>query len=288
MRIMEVTISGSSGFIGSAVLRKITSRGWTARIINRQSFEMPDDEFLEKKIEGADAVINLAGAPVIRRWTEEGKKEIVESRIATTRKIANAIGNAKVKPKVLISASATGIYDPVHEHTEESRELATGFLADLCRDWEKEAAAVAEITRVVVFRTGLVLGTGGGMLKRMETPFKVGLGAMIGNGKQAFSWIHLEDLVSAFVFAIEQEQVRGAVNAVAPYPTTNYHFTKTFGKVMMQPAFLRIPEFVLRMVYGEGAQTLTTGQKVLPRKLLQSGFSFLFPTVEKALVNLYK
>jgi uncharacterized protein (TIGR01777 family) len=161
-------------------------------------------------------------------------------------------------------------------------------MGKVCRDWEHEVLEVAVSTRVVIFRTGVVLGEDGGALKTMHTPFKFGLGGIIGNGTQAFSWIHITDLLNAFVFAIENEKLTGIVNAVASNPTTNYHFTKTFGKVLNQPAIMRVPEFALKLVFGEGSQALTAGQNVLPEKLLKAGFAFGFPTIEKALMNLFR
>ena len=161
-------------------------------------------------------------------------------------------------------------------------------MGKVCRDWEHEALTVSASTRVVIFRTGVVLGKNGGALQSMYTPFKLGLGGIIGNGKQAFSWIHVTDLINAFLYTVENESVAGIINAVAPEPTTNYHFTKTLGKVLIQPTIMRVPEFALKLMYGEGSRALTAGQKVLPEKLLKAGFIFKFPTIEKALMDLYK
>ncbi|HTX88024.1 MAG TPA: TIGR01777 family oxidoreductase [Bacteroidales bacterium] len=284
---MHFSISGSTGFIGQALLKMIVARGWTATVIDRMSFEMPEEEFARKKIAGSEVIINLAGSPISGRWTPENKKEMLDSRILTTRKIARAIRLAPDKPRLLISASGTGIYDSSHSHTEESLDFDSGFLADLCRQWEEEAFSVAELTRVVVCRTGLVLGKEGGILERLQPLFGMGLGAVVGSGDQKMPWIHLDDLLAAYQFVIGHEEIRGIVNLTAPYSTTNYEFTHTFGKVLTQPIFLKVPGFALRMIYGEGASTLITGQKVIPEKLLKSGFEFKFPTVVKALMNLY-
>jgi uncharacterized protein len=285
---MKISISGASGFIGKEIMRRFADEGWTFNVIDRGSFSLPDTEFSLRKIEGSDVVINLAGAPIVKRWTEDYKKEIYASRILTTRKIAQAITRLEAKPKLFISASAIGIYDPSGTHSESSTALATDFIGQVCRDWEEEARRADGFTRLVVLRTGLVLGTGGGTLKTMYTPFSMGLGAAIGNGSQPFSWIHLEDLFNVYKFIIAAENITGIVNAVAPEPTTNLHFTKIFGKVLNQPAVLRIPEFALKLMYGEGAGAVTSGQSVLPDKLLGSGFIFKFPTIEKALVDLYR
>jgi len=285
---MLVCISGSTGLIGRELIDTYTGKGVTFRIINRDSFLMQDDEFLESKIEGADAVINLAGAPVLKRWTDAYRKEIYDSRIETTRKIAIAILRAKVKPKVFISVSAIGIYDSLGVHTEESKGFSDNFLGKVCRDWESEALMANEVTRVVLIRTGIVLSSKGGALKTAYTPFRFGLGGVIGTGKQAFSFIHIRDLMRIFRLILENETIRGVVNAVAPNPTTNHHFTKTFGKVLNQITLFRIPVSALTAIYGEAASTLTEGQNVIPEKLLKNGFEFEFPTIEKALLNLYR
>lgn len=285
---MRITISGSSGLIGQELIETYTDKGWTFNVINRDSLQMSDSEFLEKKIEGADAVINLAGAPILIRWNDPSRKEIYDSRIETTRRIANAINQAKIKPRVFISNSAIGIYDTVNTHTEESRGFATGFLGTLCRDWEAEAMKAAGSTRVVVLRTGVVLSSKGGALKKAYGPFSFGLGGVIGTGDQAFSWVHIRDLVHIYQAVLGNDNFSGVVNAVSPTPTTNYHFTKTFGKVINQITVFRIPASVLKLIYGNAASTLIEGQNVVPEKLLKSGFTFEFPTIEKALLNLYR
>jgi uncharacterized protein len=285
---MQVSISGSSGVIGRELMDTCSSGGMVFRIINRESFAIPDDEFLEKKIEGADAVINLAGAPLIKRWSDDYKEEIRNSRIDTTRKIVQAIIHARVKPKVFISSSAIGIYDQEHVHDEESASLADDFLGRLCRDWESEALAARDHTRVVIFRTGVVLSAKGGALKKAHGPFSYGLGGVIGDGRQAFSWIHIRDLMHVFRTVLENENFTGIVNVVAPNPTTNFHFTKTFGKVLKQVTVFRIPASALKLIYGDASVTLTQGQNVVPGKLLKNGFQFEFPTIEKALLNLYR
>jgi uncharacterized protein len=285
---MQLCISGSSGFIGRELTDVLTDKGWTFRIINRESVTMDDDEFLEKKIEGANAVINLAGAPILKRWTESYRKEIYESRIGTTRKIARAIINARVKPKVFISASAIGIYDSVNVHDEESSCFAGDFLGKLCSDWEAEAMAARDETRVVIVRHGVVLSSKGGALKRAHGPFSFGFGGVIGDGSQAFSFIHIRDLVRVYRILLENGDISGIVNAVAPEPTTNFHFTKTLGKVLNQITVFKIPPSAVRLIYGDAAVTLTEGQKVIPGKLVKNGFTFEFPTIEKALLNIYR
>ena len=284
---MKVVISGSTGQTGKALIRFFPDQGWKILPLTRASFRLSDEEFLASHFEGSDIVINLAGAPVMKRWTTAYKEEIYQSRILTTRKIALAIHQARKKPSLFISVSAVGIYDSDHEHTETSSNLGNDFLGSVCRDWEREALSVKDEVRTVVLRTGIILDNKEGALKTLEFPFRSGLGGTIGNGRQSMSWIHILDLMEIYKFIIDHVEVSGIVNATSPNPTTNQHFTKTFAKVLNQPAVLRIPEFSLKMVYGEGAQSLIKGQNVKPEKLLAAGFSFKFPTIEKALMNLY-
>jgi uncharacterized protein len=284
---MKISVSGATGFIGSAVINELVANGHLVNFLTRESFLLPAEEFREQKIEGSDAVINLAGAPLIRRWTAAWKEEIRNSRIVPTRMIAEAIRQARVKPAVLISGSAIGIYDTVHRHTEESRELAGDFLAQVCKDWESEALAVQAFTRVAILRCGVVIGDGG-MLRKVQTPFKLGAGGKIGSGDQYMSFIQIEDLVRIIMLILEKPGMSGIYNATAPWPTTNYHFTVTLGKVLNQPAFLAVPAFLLKWIYGEAANTMIHGQSVVSERLEKEGFVFNFPTIEKALREVYK
>ncbi|MEI7980978.1 MAG: TIGR01777 family oxidoreductase [Bacteroidota bacterium] len=285
---MIVSVSGSNGFFGKSLLRKMTEKGWTVRSMDRPSFSLPEEEFRLSLIEGADVVINLAGAPVSKKWTPQYKEEIRESRISTTSKIATSILGAKKKPALFISASAIGIYDSVHTHTESSVNYSGSYLANVCLEWETEALKAETVTRVVIFRTGLVLGKNGGALEKMYLPFSIGAGGKIGSGTQAVSFIHLDDLVNAYIYTIENTTISQVVNAVAPNPTTNAELTDTFAKILNQPAWLTVPSFVLKFIYGEGACILLEGQKVIPEKLEKAGFRFAYPTVRNALTRIYK
>jgi len=284
---MVLAISGATGFIGKALVEKFREMKWTVRIMDRDSFSMQDEEFRKQKIEGSDVIINLSGAPVSAKWTPEYKLEILNSRVNTTRKIAENIILSEQKPGVFISTSAIGIYDSVHTHTEDSVRFSDSFLAKICRDWEDTARIAESVTRLVIFRNGLVLGEGGGALEKMYFPFSIGLGGKIGKGDQAFSFIHLKDLINMFFYVIENPAITGIVNAVSPYPTTNSDFTEVFGKVLRQPAWLTIPAFVLKMKFGEGAEVLLDGQSVLPEKLEKAGFRFQYPTLQSALIRIY-
>ena len=284
---MIVSLSGSTGFIGQALLQKMQRMGWTVREIHRESFLKPDQEFLEELIEGSDVVINLAGAPVSLKWTAACKQQIIDSRVNTTRKISSAVNSTQQKPALFISFSAIGIYDSLNTHSEASTAYSGSFLSSVCRAWEQEAQNSISHTRTVIFRTGLVLGDGGGALKKMYFPFSIGAGGKIGNGKQPVSFIHIDDLVEAVLFTIENTSVSGIVNAVSPCFSFNAEFSDVLAKVLGQPCWLTVPAFALRMVYGEGAQILLEGQKVLPEKLELAGFRFKYPTIQNALIQIY-
>ena len=285
---MQISLSGSTGFIGKHLMKKFIEKGWTVNVINRDSFRMPDEEFAEKKIAGSDVIINLAGAIIAKKWSAAWKKEIFGSRVNTTRKIADGILLTQQRSLLFISPSAIGIYDSSHRHEDESQYFSDDFLATVCREWENQALRVKERVRLVIFRTGVVLGKDGGMLQKIYPVFNIGLGGPIGNGKAMMSWIHIDDLVEAYLYAIEHKDIDGILNLVSPDPVTNRHFTQTFGKVLVQPAFVKVPLFSLKILFGEGAGSLTTGQEVFPSGLLKSGFTFKFPTIEKALMNLYR
>lgn len=284
---MIAAISGASGFIGRSLAVRLKQEDHTVRILERAHFQPENRNILLDRIDGCDLVINLAGAPVSKKWTPEWKEEILRSRIEPTRKIAEAIESASHKPSLFISASAIGIYSSEGTHTEESIEFSGSFLAEVCRQWEQAANISDRSTRTVIIRTGVVLGKNGGALKKIEKPFSLGLGGILGSGDQSFSFIHLHDLVNAFIFIINNDQVSGVVNAVSPYPSTNREFTEKLGRVFGQPAFFRVPAFALKLAYGEGAQVLLDGQRVLPDKLLKSGFRFQFPTIQNALLEIF-
>lgn len=285
---MVVAISGATGFIGQALVKKFHEKEWSVVLIDRESFSLPDEEFRKRKIDGSDVVINLAGAPISTKWTEAYKKELLDSRVNSTRKIVESINKTDPKPKSFISVSAIGIYDSVHTHTEESKLYGDSFLSAICRNWEETAGKTEPGTRLIIFRLGVVLGEGGGALQKMHLPFSIGLGGKIGSGNQAFSFIHLKDLVDAFIFVIENPVISGIVNAVSPHPTTNADFTDKLGKVLRQPAWLTIPNFIMKMKFGEGAETFLEGQRVLPEKLEKAGFHFQYPTLQSALIRIYR
>jgi uncharacterized protein (TIGR01777 family) len=282
---LRVAVSGASGFVGSRLGHEFRSRGWHVVPLPRSAYHNQDE--LAECLHGADAVVNLAGAPILARWTESYKKLLYESRVNTTRSIVRALEVLEQCPRVLVSASAIGIYDTGGTHTEAAHVVSSGFLGRLAADWEREALAARDLgIRTVVFRFGVVLGRGGGALEKMLPPFRAGLGGVIGDGTQPFSWVHLEDLVAAHLAAIEGESYQGIYNLTAPSPVTNRELTEALGRALSRPAVFRIPAFVLRMQFGEGAKVLSEGQRVLPERLLAQGFGFLFPTLEEALRDL--
>lgn len=283
---MNIVMSGSTGFVGRYLSDAFTDEGWTVIPLKREDFTLADDDFL-RKCEGADAVVNLAGAPIVGRWTEEYKKTLMSSRLGTTRKIVNALKRMAVKPDVFISTSAVGIYSSEGVHTEDHSKYSKGFLGELALSWEAEALKAEQAgVRTVIFRFGIVLGRNGGALEKMLIPFKLGLGGILGDGKQAFSWIHIEDLKRAYFAAIGNKGFSGIYNLTAPHPVTNKGLTRALGSALNRPTLLKIPSFVLKAKYGEGAQAIMEGQRVVPKRLLESGFTFKFEKIEDALGDL--
>jgi len=277
-----IAMSGSTGFVGSNLNRAFEKNQWSIVPLGRNDFKSGVDQ-LSEKMKGVDIIVNLAGAPVIGRWTGEYKKMMYESRIKITESLVRACSKMDRKPKVLISASAVGYYASGGPHTEKKYRKDRGFLGHLAQDWERAALEAEKIgIRTIIFRFGIVLGRGGGALQQMITPFKLGLGGTIGDGSQPFSWIHMDDLTQAYERAIEDDTYSGIYNITAPNPTTNKGLTEAIGKALGRPALLRIPTFVLRMRYSEGAQMLSSGQEVIPERLLEKGFRFQFAEIQKA------
>jgi len=285
---MKVALFGASGFIGTYLKRTLRQDGHDLTLVLREAFQKNDADFCNAFINRHDIIINLSGAPLSRKWTDAYKQEIYDSRILTTRKIAESINRAFNPPNTLINVSAVGIYKDGARCTEETVELAGNYLGMLCSDWEAEARQAREKCRVVLLRMGLVLAKDGGVLERMAPVFRSGMGATVGKGEQGVSWIHMDDLMNVFRFILSNPPIEGVVNAVSEYPTDNYYFSETLGKMFGQPVYFTIPRFILKLIYGEGAQLLTQGQKVLPVVLLRNGFVFNYPTIDKALIAIYR
>jgi uncharacterized protein (TIGR01777 family) len=241
-------------------------------------------------MDGADGVIHLAGEPIAaKRWSDKQKERIRSSRILTTRALVEAIAKAKERPKFLLNGSAIGYYGAHGDETlTEEAHPGNDFLARLSIEWEKEATRAEEHgLRVIRLRTGIVLGKGGGALAKMLLPFKLFIGGPLGSGKQWMSWVHLEDEIGLIQLLIENPQARGAVNATAPNPVTMKEFCQTLGRALHRPSWAPVPAFVLRLMLGEMAEMLLTGQRVLPEKALSLGYRFRYPDLREALRALF-
>jgi len=292
---MRIAVTGSTGLVGSALVEALKTNGdAVSRIMREQRKLGPDDVFWNPdtayvdtpKLDGADAIVHLAGATISERWTPEQKRYIHSSRLRGTQLIAEAARAMMRPPQVLVSASAVGWYgDRGEEILHEGSQPGKGFLAEVCRDWEAatEVASRAGI-RVVHVRLGIVLSRKGGALSKMLFPFQMGIGGKLGSGKQYMSWIALEDAVGAFRYALETPSIKGAVNAVAPNAATNLQFTKALGRVLGRPTIAPLPAFMVKVIFGEmGESLLLASQRVEPARLLAEGYQFLYPQLESAL-----
>ena len=286
-------MTGSSGLIGSALLKYLTKKGYSVSLLKRSKvleaneffWDPSRGEIDELALKGIDVVVHLAGEPIAQRWSSSAKKRIVNSRVNGTRLVAETIAQSKALPS-LICASGINYYgDQPEGIVDESSPPGLGFLAEVCQQWESAAnPAIQAGVRVVFMRTGIVLSGHGGALAKMLPFFKSGLGGRIGHGQQLMSWISLPDLVLAYVFAVENESLQGAVNAVAPEPVTNSKFTKTLGKVLGRPTVLPLPIGLVKMLFGEmGRETVLSNLGVLPKSLNELGFEWQQAELETAL-----
>ena len=278
----QTALTGASGFVGTHLSHAFEAKNWRVTGLVKEDFAQ-GPAALARKIDGMDAIVNLAGAPVIKRWTEGYKKTMYRSRVDLTRTMVEAVALVNKKPGVIVSTSAVGFYSSEGEHDEYNYNQADDFLGTMAGDWEREALKAEDLgIRTVIFRFGIVLGRNGGALKQMLLPFRLGLGGTVGDGSQALSWVHMEDLMRAFILAIEDNSLSGAYNLCAPIPSTNKGLTKALARALKRPAFLRVPELALKLQYGQGAEILTRGQRVFPRRLLEAGFPFRYTELEEA------
>jgi uncharacterized protein (TIGR01777 family) len=295
---MRIVIAGATGFLGTPLAAALRADGHDVTALTRRPAVPPPTRALlwapdgsigpwAAAIDGADAVVNLAGESIAgARWTDAHKRRIRESRILATRSIAAAIRAASAPPSVLVSGSAVGYYGPHGEEPLTERTPAgTDFLAQVCVDWEREAqAASTPRTRVICVRTGLVLERDGGALPQMLPPFRFGVGGPVGSGRQYWPWIHRSDWVALVRWLIDSPSVSGAVNATAPEPVPNAEFARTLGRVLRRPAMLPAPAFALRAILGEMAGALLlSGQRALPDAAERNGFAFTYRRLEPAL-----
>ncbi|MEG3439247.1 TIGR01777 family oxidoreductase [Pannus brasiliensis CCIBt3594] len=300
---MKIAITGATGFIGSRLVMKLHDRGDSIVVLARDAtkakrlfppavyprveivpYQATESGDWQRAIDGTDAVVNLAGEPISERWTAENKRAILESREIGTRKLVEAIADAEVKPKVFISGSALGYYGTSETETfDENSPAGTDFLAEVCKRWEAEARKVKEYgTRLVIVRTGIVLGKGGALAKMIPI-FKLFAGGPIGTGRQWFSWIHREDMVGLILYCLDRTEVEGTFNATAPNPVRMKEFCHILGEAMKRPSWLPVPDFALEILLGEGAKVVLEGQKVIPTATSSIGFEYRYRDLETAL-----
>lgn len=306
MTKMNVLISGGSGLIGKALTKKLISLDYNVSVLTRNTdpIDLPDEVHQivwdaktlsgwEKSIETNEAIIHLAGESIAgnglfglfpQRWSSYRKDLILKSRIETGQILTRAIESSKNKPKVFLQTSAIGYYGPSeHQEITESNKAGKDFLAQVCESWESSSALIGVGMRRIVARIGLPLSTKGGFLPRLMFPYKMFIGGQVGNGQQYYSWIHMDDLVEAFIHFIEDETTSGIYNITAPNPATNMEFGKTISKCINRPHWMPVPSIAFRALFGEVADVVLNGQKVIPEKLLVDEFRFKFPVLNDAL-----
>jgi uncharacterized protein (TIGR01777 family) len=299
--IMNVFMTGGTGFVGTYLAKRLISEGHKVTILTQPlgsaKIKMGGLAYLDgnptikgkwqESVKEHDVIINLAGASIFSRWTPEQKKILRESRIETTRNLVSALpaGASKI---TIFSTSAVGYYG-FHEDEELIENMAVGndFLARLAYDWEQEALRAQDKgSRVVITRFGIVLGKNGGALVQMLPLFKYFLGGPLGNGRQWFSWVHMHDLVEAFIFLLQHPEINGAVNLSSPEPVRNVDLGRAVGKILHRPSFMPAPGFMIKLILGEFGSVLLKGQRVIPRRMLDAGFKFKYPNIEEALKSI--
>ena len=297
---MKVVIAGGSGFLGGALRKALFDDGHAVANLTRGTPRAPGDITWTpngaaagawvQAIDGVDAVVNLAGEGIAdARWTEARKRSLVDSRLAATRSLVAAIAAAAKPPSVFVSASGIGYYGPRgDELVTEATSSGNDFLANVCVQWEREAEQAGSVTRVALVRTGMVLHPEGGALGKMLLPFQMGAGGPIGTGTQWTPWIHRADWVDLVRWMIAEPAARGAFNGSAPEPVRNVEFARALGHALRRPAFMPVPAFALRMLFGEMAEMLLTGQRAVPARATEGGFRFRFQKLDDALAHLFR
>lgn len=300
MSVSSVTLTGATGLIGPQLVRLLTGQGAAITVLSRDPERAASllgdgvdavrwDPLAEAvpaaAVSGRDAVVHLAGEPVAQRWSGHVRRAIRDSRVLGTRNLVAGLRACETPPRVLLSSSAAGYYGPRNEEPlDEDAPPGRDFLAAVCVEWEREAAAARELgVRVCMLRTGVVLDASGGALAKMLPPFRLGIGGPVASGRQYISWIHPDDLLALVLSALGDERWSGPINGTAPAPVENREFSKVLGRVLHRPAALPVPALVLRAMYGEMAQIVTTGARVVPAKALVLGFEFQHPELEQAL-----
>ncbi len=302
----KVIITGASGLIGLNLCKELIKRGDEITIFTRNPSKVKKEisgaknyvnwnynklESWQNFLENTDAVIHLAGANISgKRWTKKYKNEILESRIISTKNLIKALAESTNKPECFIISSAVGFYGDAGDKilTEES-QFGSDFLSEVCKQWENASKGVDDLgIRRVNIRTGIVLSTNAGALKKMLLPFKLFAGGPLGNGKQWFPWIHIDDIIRIYINALDDTSFKGAINAAAPGVVSMKEFSKKLGNALHRPSIFSVPRFLLSLVIGEAADSVLASQRVIPKKLLDSGFKFKYENIKDALTNLLK
>ena len=298
---MKVAVTGATGTIGRALVRELAARGDVVTALSRNAqrarqalgvgaagWERPKSEPPPAEaLRGRDGVVNLLGEPLARRWTDDAKREIRDSRILGTRNLVAALAALPdgERPRVLVSQSGIDWYGARgDEPVDESEPAGSGFVAQLTVEWEAEARRAEDLgVRTTTTRTGVVVSPSGGALEKMLPPFRLGVGGPVAGGRQYVSWVHLDDVVGALAFCLSTEAASGPVNVTAPEPVTNREFSKALGRVLRRPAVAPVPALAMKILYGEMAVVVTTGRRALPRRLQELGYEFRRPDLEDAL-----
>ena len=300
---MRVAITGGTGLIGSRLVPVLVGLGDEVLILTRniakakeklgknvevEKWDPFEGELDSGVLEGCQGIVNLAGETINSRWTKARKERILNSRIQTTFGLVKSMEKVKDKPKIFINASAVGYYGPKNdERLSENEPAGKDFLATVCKKWEEEALKAEKLgIHVVALRLGVVLASDGGALQKMLMPYRFFAGGPAGNGRQWLSWIHIEDLTKIIQYSLNNNTLEGPVNATAPQPVTNRDFSRILGEVLHRPSWLPVPGAIMRLAFGEMADMLLNGQRVVPEKLLRSGFEFQYPDLRQALENL--
>lgn len=301
---MKILVTGATGLVGKKLVKRLCSLGHevvaTTRNADKAKSLLPSEAKIvewenfytlppEEAINGINAVVHLMGENIGRkRWSNEQKKILRDSRVESAKNILTALKNKNIKLDVFITSSAIGIY-PVNSNKVMNEEtfLASGFLANLCKEWEEASNDTSVVNRHVAIRTGVVLGLNEGAMAKMLPIFKLGIGGPIGDGNQMMSWIHVDDLVEVFVKSLETKDISGAINAVAPKAVDNFTFSKSLGKALKRPSLVLTPTFPLKIVFGEMSTIILDSQHVEPKKLKDLSFNFKYPDIDSAFTNLY-
>ena len=280
---MKIAISGSNGYVAKNLIPLLEGANHVVTRIQRS--ELSDVGQLTNNLSDVDVVINLAGAPILTRWTKANKSEIIRSRIDSTQNIVHAINRLPMgnRPDLFISASAIGIYSPDKVHTEESISFSNDFVAEVVKNWENASADLNPDVRKVIFRIGLILGKEAKTIQSLVPVIKLGIGGKIGSGRQPFPFVHIADATRSILWGIENKNARGIYNLVAPENIDNKTFTRTLAKSLNRPAIFTVPEFILKIVLGEASTLLLQSPQVCPERLLNEGFKFSFPDINSTI-----